>query len=665
LQTDWDILIKVPAQGQPTAYAASTAFRKSESILPRSVRIPWQDSVVISLNRSSLPGNPKDYLLQAFLTPPGGLIPDDSLGPVRSDTLSPTRAPILLAFWNTFPAYTPVLALRRWDGAHAGPLGGRHGLQVLLSAVERSNVPVALLDLKLPESLSALDFLGAIPQVQALTDRKLLILPDALPGYPGSPVSESVPGSRLTLPASEWSRAASESRSSSVQFGLTGSPFLYIPEWDGTAASQQGNLQEDYPVIFSPLQTSQPFRWSNQGVIPLPAKISGDQATQDGLSLEVRRSLLLNAARTNPPLLILGGDLPESEWGSPEIAESAFRYITGHPWIQPLGLDDLLALRTGHASNPDFLAGPNDPSDATKTARSEIPFTPTQQVSGPLAQVVWRAYASLFASLSPNTPDLARLRAVYASQVGKLLEAANWSENRQAISTCSVDPDGDGMPECILASDRVFGLFELDGGRLELLFVRNSSGVHQIIAPSFQFITGLGDRASWDLSAGELADPATIPGAFADKVPPWEGYRPHIEPGRLSLSSPGGIITKTFTLLEDGLLVNYRSGHPLELSIPVAIDPWERYKPRWGEQYYNRPLRAGWLWGIANVAGVEIRTSAPIDFHAFTDSRNLLGEGEDPNLDYPTGHYLPFPMAIARIFGEGEFEIQIVLSSDP
>jgi hypothetical protein len=99
---------------------------------------------------------------------------------------------VLLAFWNTVPAYTPAQALRRWDGAHTGPYGERHGLHLLLQAVRRSKVPVVLLDLKTPAALSALDFLGKLPQIQNLSTQGLLILPEALPGSPATLISPAV-----------------------------------------------------------------------------------------------------------------------------------------------------------------------------------------------------------------------------------------------------------------------------------------------------------------------------------------------------------------------------------------------------------------------------------------------------------------------------------------
>ncbi|HEX2978812.1 MAG TPA: hypothetical protein VHO48_00985 [Anaerolineaceae bacterium] len=43
------------------------------------------------------------------------------------------------------------------------------------------------------------------------------------------------------------------------------------------------------------------------------------------------------------------------------------------------------------------------------------------------------------------------------------------------------------------------------------------------------------------------------------------------------------------------------------------------------------------------------------------DSAAYLREAEDPNRDYPSGHYLPFPLALATVSGSDGFwaEIQV------
>jgi hypothetical protein len=86
-----------------------------------------------------------------------------------------------VALWNTFPAYTPAQALKNWDGAHTGPDSSRHGLRHLLDAVDSSDIPVVLLDLKYPAWLAALDMTGGLSRIQYLEKKRLIILPVVMP----------------------------------------------------------------------------------------------------------------------------------------------------------------------------------------------------------------------------------------------------------------------------------------------------------------------------------------------------------------------------------------------------------------------------------------------------------------------------------------------------
>ena len=181
----WDFLVVIPAISKPQIYTSTTKPEAGQIIeegfpgfIPRAIRDPWNDSVIVSLNQSAIPETKYPYRLQVFITPSGSMKVVDRLGPVLSDNLPPGRAPILLAFWDVFPAATPAQALRRWDGAHTGPYGERHGLNVLLTSVRRNKVPVFLLDLKSPAFLSALDYLGVIFSIQDLSNQRLVFLPE-------------------------------------------------------------------------------------------------------------------------------------------------------------------------------------------------------------------------------------------------------------------------------------------------------------------------------------------------------------------------------------------------------------------------------------------------------------------------------------------------------
>lgn len=95
----------------------------------------------------------------------------------------PTLQPVTVqfAFTNTFaPAATPIQALRRWDGAHSGPRGERHGLHGLLDAAEKHQIPLTLFDLQSPVLLSAIDAVGGTRQLRRMEKNGLLELPGSI-----------------------------------------------------------------------------------------------------------------------------------------------------------------------------------------------------------------------------------------------------------------------------------------------------------------------------------------------------------------------------------------------------------------------------------------------------------------------------------------------------
>jgi hypothetical protein len=215
------------------------------------------DTVTVRFNHIDIP---QPFTLQFTSFTPDESDPADVTNPVRSDAFPPVqRAPLALVFWDVFPAATPAQALRRWAGAHTGPNGGRHGLKYILENAGQYGVPVALLDLKTPASLAALDYLGITPQIRSLTSRGLLILPDVAYGEPAN----------ISL---------GFSRRAAAGFGLPASLFVY-----NTAS----NLQSSYQAQFLPLDaTSHLTHTGGTRLIPLPAA-DAIQATQDGPTLQL------------------------------------------------------------------------------------------------------------------------------------------------------------------------------------------------------------------------------------------------------------------------------------------------------------------------------------------------------------------------------------------
>jgi hypothetical protein len=249
-----------------------------------------------------LPGGllPENFRFQVFALSPSGLA--DSTPPVAGDAPPPPRAPLLLSFQDVFPASSPAQALRRWDGAHTGPYGERHGLHPLLEAARRNRIPLTLLDLRTPAALSALDIVGGLREVREMQRSGLLEIPDA--GYSldeeASIALSQAAGQKLGLDPAQ------------VVYTLSGLP---APGYTG-----------QFTQLADPAHTA---RDSNLGVALIPLSMGDEQVTVDGPTLDTRRALLASALSSDPADLVsLGGSLPTSAWGDSD--------ARGRPWSTSL-----------------------------------------------------------------------------------------------------------------------------------------------------------------------------------------------------------------------------------------------------------------------------------------------------------------------------------------
>jgi len=618
----WDMTIDIPAVGHPSVTPANS------NLIPRLIRDPWMDTVIVRFNRLAVP---QPFTLQVAAYTPKGSDPADMTGIVRSDAFPSTqRAPLALVFWDVFPATTPAQALRRWDGAHTGPTGGRHGLKYILDNSGKFGIPVALLDLKTPASLAALEYLGITPQIQSLISRGLLILPDVAFGEPAN----------ISL---------GFSRHSAVGFGLPVSQFVYC------AAS---NLQSNYLAQFLPLdKSSHMARSDGTRLIPLPPPDS-IEATEDGPSLDMRLALVAAAISGDlSDLVVLGGDLPHSTWGNENMANPTFAWIAAHPWIQPLTGEDQLSfpvepfdvhlLENTYASSPSLtalLAAPNNS----------------------ITDSAWQSFFMLTAPTSDKkTLDL---HANYLGQVGELLAAARWAEYPFAQANCDQDLNSDGQPECVLSNWKIYAILDPVGARLTNLFYIDGTGPYQLVGRSSQFTVGLSDPSEWNLDLGEAADPSMIPGAFSDDTNSWMVYSSDITPEGISFTpvqkpglpgSPDGIRVKIYQLLEDGIEITYQVSGPVSTRIPLVVDPQAfNFGPT---EYRSTAGPAEWTWGLNNGIQAEVITDAMLSAQSFTDSFPYLSQSEEPDRAYPGGYYLPLPLSVVDLHGSGIFSVQIIV----
>jgi hypothetical protein len=160
------------------------------------------------------------------------------------------------------------------------------------------------------------------------------------------------------------------------------------------------------------------------------------------------------------------------------------------------------------------------------------------------------------------------------------------------------------------------------------------------------------------MSAGDAADPGQIMGAFSDDTQTRQPYSVSWPASdTLTLTRADGSRVKTFRLTEAGLEVAYQANGPVSTRVPLAVDPHLFHA---GAVEYLAALSPdSWTWGPGNGTRVRVRTDAALSAEGFTVSIPFVGLPENPDLDYPAGHYFPFPLSVVTIRSGGSFRVQI------
>jgi len=469
--------------------------------------------------------------------------------------------------------------------------------------------------------LAAFDYLDDTGQIPAMARHGLLILPDVAYAEPAD----------ISL---KFSRRAAGG------FGLPVSRFVYAADSD---------LQPGYPAQFMALPDASHLAASGgTRLIPLPSA-QAVEATEDGPSLEVRRALVKAALSSDPAdLVVLGGSLPDSTWGSADMAGPTFAWLAGHPWIQPLNAEALMAFPLGAKYlSPRPVVPPASP---WLEAMRSIP-------DNAISESAWQAYLTL--SAPSSDPRLQALQADYLGQVEELLLAARWAENPSIKTDCSADLDNDSHPDCILSNLTSFAVLDSQDGRLTYLFTLDAAGPHQLIGPTSQFVVGLSDPSVWRPDLGEAADPGVIPGAFSDDTGALDVNLFTATSGEVIFTSPDRERIKTYRLMENGIEVTYRVPGSVTTRVPLTVDPQKFY---FGPTDYRPAITPhSWTWSLLKGVGVKLQTNAKLSAQGFVSSFPFLSMPEDPNLEYPNGHYIPFPLSLVTIQGDQNFSVQIVV----
>jgi hypothetical protein len=605
------------------------------------------DGLVLHLDaRYLIPG----IRFQIFITPPGSTDRIDSTPQIELNGLPPAPAPLLLAFWDTLPAASPAQVLRRWNGAHTGPLGQRHGLYQLLKSSDTYNLPLALLDLKSPASLAAIATMQQMEWLVDLDQRRLLILPDAAFGDPQ---------------AASYSLA--QSRSAGEQYGLSPSPFLF--------ASTGTILPDGYQAAFYASTSSRLLPVSQARLIPLPGPVypeeggtypSIEQVDRSGLTLDARRSLLETALSGDPARIsVMGGSLPDSAWADSSITSLAFAYIASHPWIDVLNAEDLLLKPLPAGSDepplcPDLLCLP--------AVLPFIPYTSAEQpissglslpemrqliysdlISAPpgsAADLAWDMYLQL--TIPTTNPFRQALQANYLGQAGHLLYIARWEANPVPVSDCTVDLDWDGEPDCVLASSNFIATFKTDGSRLLFAGSIDQGKFQQWIGPTSQFRIGAGEPSEWAVRRGPASDPNEIPGAFAPLNGSYPAAVPAVGPNYITFRAPDGA-QRIYRLEQDGFRLTYQGG-PFQTQLPITFSAVE----------VSDAAAAGQDPEENSINQLQVQLAgASFKVNSTADSLEWMPQSENPDRSYSPGHFLPYPLTVLEIQSDGDISILV------
>ena len=570
-----------------------------------------QDYVVYSLKKDMVGVPPSRLRFLVNTSSPDGEIIDSTPILLAKPPSLPGSAPLLLAFTNELSSQTPAQLLRSWDGAHTGPFGRRHGLSHLLDAATANQVPLFLLDLNSAENLSSLAYLDKIAQIKHLVQNGLLVLPNKTLDYTQIKDFYPQPATLFNIPASRLS---------------------VLNPSDPSTQSQQ----TDYPGFMN-----HTIAQSNKSILldqNIP-QVDWDSSTSNQIMFPTTWKNLLLQAAANPDKdapVLLGGDLRKSPWADALIAPVLFKYLSTHPWIEVLdeySLQPYLKTIDGSISHTSSVFADNGLYQKLFQAPDNL-----------LTQNAWKTFTWLQDTTAD--PNHFVLRQNYYPQVNRLLNASTWVETPTQISSCS-------DTFCVLASQQIYVEISLLGGGLPLVVYLNGDSPIEWIASTAQVAVGLSDSSDWVENAGELSDPAVIQGAFSDQSPVQYYQSILSQPGNMIIQSVDGSILKKFSLDDNLLTVQITSTEGIQTKIPVFFsskDPFgdARLKDNSAtaissnQFYFSKDTFPGYL-------EISIQGAEQSNLTSYKDSYEWMQIPEDPNQEYPAGHYLPFPFVLIEI----------------
>jgi len=273
----------------------------------------------------------------------------------------------------------------------------------------------------------------------------------------------------------------------------------------------------------------------------------------------------------------------------------------------------------------------------------------------------------------------ARIRANLLGQVNKIVAAAHWADEAakgeltDSTICSSQDLDLDGENEYILKNNKVFAIFENDGGRMEYGFACHPSvGPIQLVAPTYQLGLVLFGRTNYEEGELPAENPALGETAFEEAEYRNQVFTVVHDDKSITFTSPDGRISKTFTLNNNKIDAHYivTDLDYLVLGSGLAVNVANMYS---GQNWLKKVGKVETPEGLGarvtdgGYARISLLGTGYHRLDSFIDSpvREEMKERLDPS-SYPPGHGLFFPYHVITEphFGSGEFTLSLTLSAE-
>jgi hypothetical protein len=306
----------------------------------------------------------------------------------------------------------------------------------------------------------------------------------------------------------------------------------------------------------------------------------------------------------------------------------------------------------------------------------------------PITTIAWLSYFFMIREQTfhegASLIEWSKTQANFLGQVNKIVEAAHWTAEAEAgmlendTQVYEKDLDLDGELEYVMHNDRVFAIFENDGGRLEYAFAYDPEyGPIQVIAPNNQYNFFITDEVDYQNgeAAISLAWHWTPNGAFVEDIDQdgkfeYEPLTASIGGSNLTFTYETHPMSKTYTLKGDTIHVHYERdlANTLIIGFANAVNLLGIFDKDWIWNFEPIQMQEALGWQMTSGGSVllNVKDTYNVETASFFDSpaRQEMKQREDDS-GYPEGHWMYFPFSWITILDTQEDDYSLTLSAAP